>query len=109
MKNKITFTSPYDSEETTLVLFRASYPGGNTAITMETEDQEPWGVLSVNICPLPERQILIDSNNNSPQLIAAMVEANVIQISERKIRSGFCEYPVATITDKWWDIIPELQ
>ena len=107
MKNQITFKDAW-GKTFILVLSKGSYSNGNTAIILDTIEGEPFATLSVNIAKLPPEQITVDINNCSLELIQALLNNNVLTLTERKIRSGFCEYPIANITQEWLEILPEL-
>ena len=67
---------------------------------------EQWGALTVNLPDDPvaaswcaeEGHVVFDLNNNSRALAAALVDAGIIEWSGKFTHSGFCDYPLATIT-----------
>lgn len=64
-----------------------------------------WNVLTVNLpgdsvaaawCS-EGGHVVVDANNVPAALVDALVEAGVIELSGRSVRSGFCSYPLATV------------
>lgn len=82
-----------------LLALDATNPGGEDYLDV-------WCHLTVNIpgdpvayawCAEPGR-VVIDANNVSRALVDALVRAGVVEMSGRSVRSGFCAYPLATVT-----------
>ena len=107
----------YDSraigERLTLALYSDSYShGGGLALGLvdatpgSEELGESWGLLTVNLPDQPEAaswcaqegHVILDTNNNSPELVAAVAGAGLVRLTGETVRSGFCEYPLAEVT-----------
>lgn len=96
-----------------LALYRDTYvDGGGLAVAAldvtnpDSEDyMEPWGTLTVNVPDDPTAaawcatggNVVIDTTNNSKELVGAFVGAGVITLTGGSCRSGFCAYPLATV------------
>lgn len=109
-------TVDYESsygERYKLALYRDTYvDGGELAVAAldvtdpNSEDyMEPWGTLTVNVPDDPEAaawcatrgNVVIDTNNNSKELVDALVGAGIIALAGDSCRSGFCVYPLAAV------------
>lgn len=66
---------------------------GNLAVCLEDEYGSPYATLTVNLEFLPYGYAAIDVNN-CPEAIE-FIESNHLGVNTgRKIKSGYCEYPV---------------
>lgn len=97
----------------TLALYRDSYAmGGGFAISAldatdpaDSEYLSPWSDITVNIPDNPdaawwcatEGNVIIDTNNNSKELVNALVGAGIITLTDRVCHSGYCTYPLAKV------------
>ena len=97
----------------TLALYRDSYAmGGGFAISAldatdpaDSEYLSPWSDITVNIPDNPdaawwcatEGNVIIDTNNNSKELVNALVGAGIITLTDRVCHSGYCTYPFAKV------------
>ena len=72
----------------------------------EEEYLDLWCPLTVNLpgdpvasawCAGPGH-VVVDANNAPAALVEALVSAGVVEMSGRAVRSGFCAYPLATVT-----------
>ena len=97
----------------TLALYRDSYAmGGGFAISAldatdpaDSEYLSPWSDITVNIPDNPdaawwcatEGNVIIDTNNNSKELVDALVGAGIITLTDRVCHSGYCTYPFAKV------------
>ena len=97
----------------TLALYRDSYTmGGGFAISAldatdpaDSEYLSPWSDITVNIPDNPdaawwcatEGNVIIDTNNNSKELVDALVGAGIITLTDRVCHSGYCTYPFAKV------------
>ena len=97
----------------TLALYRDSYAmGGGFAISAldatdpaDSEYLSPWSDITVNIPDNPdaawwcatEGNVIIDTNNNSKELVDALVGAGIITLTDRVCYSGYCTYPFAKV------------
>ena len=107
------YTTSY-GDSYTLALYRESYlREGNLALgaiivdgPVEEELFDAWGILSVNVPDDPaaaawcatEGNLVIDTNNQSAELVSALVESGVVSLSGETCRSGFCTYPLASVS-----------
>lgn len=89
-----------------LALYRDTYAngGGLAVAALDVTDKdseeymEPWGTLTVNIPDDPRAaewcstrgNVVIDTNNNSKELVDALVGAGIVTLTEGSCRSGFC-------------------
>lgn len=76
----------------------------------DPEDEEEyldlWCSLTVNLPGDPVAsawcagagRVVLDANNVPAALVDALVRAGVVEMSGRSARSGFCAYPLATVT-----------
>ena len=110
----ISFKSDLAGMTYTLALCTSRYQrDGNLALValdlsepIEDGFVETWGALSVNLPDDPvaaswcaqDGNIVLDTNNNSQALVDALVSANVVELTGETVFSGFCAYPLATIT-----------
>lgn len=107
------YTTSY-GDAYTMALYRDRYlSGGSLALGAvvvagpdEEEALEDWGALSVNVpddlearawCET-EGNLVIDTNNQSRELVAALVDAGHVTLSGGTCRSGFCTYPLASVS-----------
>ena len=97
----------------TLALYRDFYAmGGGFAISAldatdpaDSEYLSPWSDITVNIPDNPdaawwcatEGNVIIDTNNNSKELVDALVGAGIITLMDRVCHSGSCTYPFAKV------------
>lgn len=96
-----------------LALYCDTYvDGGGLAVAAldatdpDSEDyMEPWSTLTVNVpddltasrwCST-RGNVVIDTNNNSKELVDALVRAGIITLTGGLCFSGFCAYPLATV------------
>ena len=107
------YTTSY-GDSYTLALYRESYlRDGNLAlgaVIVDGPDEEElfdaWGILSVNVPDDPAAaawcatngNLVIDTNNQSKELVAALVESGLVSLSGETCRSGFCTYPLASVS-----------
>lgn len=107
------YTTSY-GDAYTMALYRDRYlSGGSLALGAvvvagpdEEEALEDWGALSVNVPDDPdarawcetEGNLVIDTNNQSRELVAALVDAGHVTLSGGTCRSGFCTYPLASVS-----------
>lgn len=109
----VSYDSPFLGERFTLALYLDRYQSNDNLalaaidISEGSEDfGEQWGALTVNLPNDPvasnwcaqEGSIIIDINNDSKELVAALVDSGTIELTGESVRSGFCDYPLATIT-----------
>lgn len=109
----VSYDSPFLGERFTLALYLDRYQSNDNLalaaidISEGSEDfGEQWGALTVNLPNDPvasnwcaqEGNIIIDINNDSKELVAALVDSGTIELTGESVRSGFCDYPLATIT-----------
>lgn len=96
-----------------LALYRDTYAngGGLAVAALDVTDKdseeymEPWGALTVNIPDDPRAaewcskrgNVVIDTNNNSKELVDALVGAGIVTLTGGSCRSGFCVYPLASV------------
>lgn len=99
-------------EDISLALYSDRYVHGDSlaiglvCIGEDSEDfGEDWSMLTVNISDdtmaakwcAREGHVIIDTNNNSKELVDALVRAGLIELTGEWARSGFCAYPLAVI------------
>ncbi|MBM6778741.1 DUF4313 domain-containing protein [Collinsella tanakaei] len=69
---------------------------------------EIWNVVTVNLpgdsvaaawCSRPGH-VVVDANNVPAALVDALVDAGVLELSGRSVRSGFCSYPLAAVPSR---------
>lgn len=109
----VSFDESFLGEHYTLALYseRYSYGDGMAVglidVGKDSEDfGEEWSVLTVNLPDDPvavswcaqEGHVVIDTNDNSKELVDALVGAGLIELSGETVRSGFCSYPLATLS-----------
>lgn len=98
-----------------LALYRDIYAngGGLAVAALDVTDKdseeymEPWGTLTVDIPDDPvasawcatRGNVVIDTNNNSKELVDALAGAGIITLTGDFCRSGFCAYPLATVAE----------
>ena len=71
----------------------------------DSEYLSPWSDITVNIPDNPdaawwcatEGNVIIDTNNNSKELVDALVGAGIITLTDRVCHSGYCTYPFAKV------------
>lgn len=71
----------------------------------DSEYLSPWSDITVNIPDNPdaawwcatEGNVIIDTNNNSKELVDALVGAGIITLTDRVCYSGYCTYPFAKV------------
>lgn len=102
-------------EDITLALYADHYQdGGGLALEAlyvpdSVDDEgflEPWSTLTVNLRDSPHsadwchqhNHIILDTNNNPPELINALVDAGIVTLTDEGDCSGFCVYPYATVS-----------
>ena len=97
----------------TLALYKDSYAmGGGLAISAldatdpaDGEYLSPWSDITVNIPNNPDAawwcstdgNVIIDTNNNSKELVDALIGAGIITLTDRVCYSGYCTYPFAKV------------
>ncbi len=85
-----------------LLALNATDPGD------EGEYLEIWDVLTVNLPDDPvarvwcseSGRVVVDVNNVPSALVDTLVRAGVIELSGRFVRSGFCSYPLASVSPR---------
>lgn len=103
----------WDRERCIIALCKDSYAmGGGLAISaLDATDPargdylSPWGNITVNLPNDPyaaswcaiEGNVIIDTNNNSKELINALVGAGIITFTGESCHSGYCTYPFAKV------------
>lgn len=77
------------------------YLTGTTGIIAYDEDGEVYGQLTTNtVVPMLEEWITVDTNNY-PSVDKALIEAGIIEQEPiTYVHSGFCSYPVYSLTDE---------
>lgn len=66
----------------------------NLCIHLRTTDtHEDYAILTTNIDPLPSDEAAVDTNNY-PEAIEFITENELGTDTGKRIKSGFCEYPV---------------
>lgn len=101
-------------EEVSLVLCAERYNagGGMAVLALDACDPESedyldlWADVTVNLpddpmaaawCSIPGN-VVLDSNGMSKAMMDALVKSGVVSLSGGAVRSGFCSYPLATIS-----------
>lgn len=77
---------------------------GSLAVFAVIDGGEPYATVTKNMPAsdlIGENQAFLDYNNCG-NLVDAMVENEYIQYDGKVTRSGFCEYPLFTFTDKFF-------
>lgn len=103
----------WDGDRCTIALYKDSYAmGGGLALSaLDATDPtrwdylSPWGYFTVNIPDNPdaarwcatEGNVIIDTNNNSKELVNALVKAGIIILTDQVCHSGYCTYPFAKV------------
>lgn len=98
----------------TLALYRNAYVAGDGLAIEAIDITDPgsedyltlWSTITVNLPDDPkavewcatEGHIIIDSNNNSKELLDALVAAGIIALTGDSCRSGYCRYPLAVVS-----------
>lgn len=84
----------------------------NLAITVfgfakETKSFEPWTTLSVNLRTLCDDKLFYADTNNLGEcdLLSVLEKENIIENMSETFQSGWCEYPLYRITDKFSEYI----
>lgn len=108
-----TISFDFYGERCTLALYSDRYQSNDNLalaaidISENSEDfGEQWGTFTVNLPDDPvaadwcsrDGNVILDTNNNPQALFDALMTAGVIEITGESVRSGFCTYPLATIT-----------
>lgn len=108
-----TYTTSY-GDTYTLGLYREEYLFGGMALgttVIDGPDEEElldyWDMVSVNIPDDPTSRewcehdgcIVIDANNLSRELVDALVESGIVEMTGGLCHSGFCTYPLARVSD----------
>lgn len=104
----------WDGERYTIALYKETYVqlGGLAISALDATDPEgddylsPWGNITVNLPDNPSAaswcamagNVIIDTNNNSKELVKALVDAGIITFTGEACRSGYCTYPFAKVT-----------
>lgn len=106
---------------TTVALARTAYCTGNTAIMMVCADPrdgsfgEFFGNLSVNIpddfgarhwTSVDDDHFVLDTNNIPEDVILCLIDAEIIEVEPAYAVSGFCFYPLASLTEKGAGLVP---
>lgn len=66
----------------------------NLCIHLQTTDtHEDYAILTTNIDPLSSDEAAVDTNNH-PEAIEFITENELGTDTGKRIKSGFCEYPV---------------
>lgn len=108
----VVYDSPATRERYTLALYSDRYDCGGLAVGLVSTDVhdedfgETWGMLTVNLPGNPvasgwctqRGKVILDSNDNPQALIDALADAGIVELSGMTARSGFCDYPLATIS-----------
>lgn len=68
---------------------------GNLGLVVYDENGEDYATATLNICPLPENQLIADTKN-CPELIEALASQGFIRKAGYSVRSRFRSYPVYT-------------
>jgi len=55
---------------------------------------DPYGDITVNICPLPYLESAIDTNNNGGEILNFLEDNGFAVPTGKFLRSGFCTFPV---------------
>lgn len=108
----VTYRDEFTKEARTIALYRDRYlhNGAFALAAIDLEDVEEnylgtWGTISVNLPEDPqaaawcsvEGRFVLDENNMPQGLIHALVDDGIIELSEERVRSGFCTYPLARV------------
>lgn len=91
-----TYRGPF-GEHLTLEMLRYGYYD-NLALQLYEED-EPYCTLTVNLIPLPDGFVCLDTNN-APWAEDFMTENDLGRPTGEYIHSGFCQYPVYELSEK---------
>lgn len=110
----VAYDSPLTGERHRLALYAERYlHGGGLALGLFDADArsedfgEQWSTLTVNLPDDPtamrwcERRnnVVMDANNNPRELIETLVGSGLLRLTDRTVRSGFCDYPLATVPE----------
>jgi hypothetical protein len=79
----------------------SEYPNKRTALVLRTLDGEPMAVLSVNLPanPMTDHEIAIKDYSENDGVLAALMEANIVEEPHRFIASGHVVIPVCRKTE----------
>lgn len=67
---------------------------GNTYLELgDFENNEPWTVITVNVLPLEDEFICVDTNN-SPTAKHILKRLKIAEDTGRTLSSGYCVYPI---------------
>ena len=91
----------FDNKRVSIKPYRSYYTdNNNTAIILICDEGEykgeTYSTLSVNIRPLPENRIAVDTNN-CPNAEKFIKENNLGKPVGITLKSGFCAYPIYEI------------
>lgn len=108
----VEYTSSY-GQTYKLALYADRYAYGNglylAALDISDPDSddylEPFCDVTVNITTDPaasswcakDGHVVIDTNNNSKELVDALINSGIITLSNNSCQSGFCTYPLAEV------------
>ena len=88
-------------------LMRSIYSdNNNTAIIAETEEGEPFGVLTVNLGEDLPKDMAYINTNNMPDALDFLIKNDLAEDTGKTGKSGFCTYPLVKLK---LDKIPELK
>lgn len=71
-------------------------------ITEENEPDDFYGDVTVCIPYMTAEDEIILDTNNSPELIKEMIKQKLIKKTGEMVGSGFCVYPIAKVTEKFY-------
>ena len=107
-----TYVSEITKERCSIALYKDTYfaTGTFALAAIDLDDVEEgffgsWGTISVNLPDDPravawcsrEGRFVLDENHVSQSLVHALVDDGIIELSEERVRSGFCTYPLARV------------
>lgn len=83
-----------------IYLFKSSYSNnGNLAIVAICDDGEVFGMLTVNLCDLPKKNLAYLDTSNMPDIEEALVKNGIAKKIGKPRMSGFYEYELFEFID----------
>lgn len=76
---------------------------GSSYIGAYTTDGEFYGDITVCIPFMARENEIILDINNSPKIIKEMIKRKLISETGNTVSSGYCVYPTAKVTDKFYE------
>lgn len=98
-------TINYDGYTLTLEAARYSDNGALALVLVVESTGELYNSVTVNIPGTlmfdPEYDVILDTNNNSAELLQLVIDTGLVEEDNyTQNRSGFCVYPVHSLTEK---------